>query len=53
MKANLKVGSPVQLPAVDGSMKYGTIRWIGHVPNVSEEIAGLEMVNDIFRTRSH
>ena len=41
---NLKVGSPVQLPAVDGSVKYGTIRWMGHVPSVSVEIAGLEMV---------
>ena len=46
-KDNLKVGSPVQLPAVDGGIKHGTIRWIGLVPNVSEAIAGIEMVNDV------
>ena len=34
----------MQLPAVDGGIKYGTIKWIGLVPLVQEEIAGIEMV---------
>ena len=52
-KGNLKVGSPVQLPAVDGSIKYGTIRWIGLVPNLSEAVAGVEMVNNMSHKYSH
>ena len=41
----LTVGSRVQVPATDGTAKYGVIRWIGFVKQVwQEEIAGIEMV---------
>ena len=42
---NLGVGSLIQLPAADGTIKYGTIKWIGLVQNVQGEIAGIEMVS--------
>lgn len=44
MSGTLGVGSPIQVPAIDGTIKYGTIKWIGFVPNIQERIAGLEMV---------
>lgn len=40
---DLKVGSFIELPVVDGTSKYsGIIRWMGHVPQV---VAGIELVN--------
>ena len=41
---NLGVGSLIQIPAADGTTKYGTIKWIGFVQDVQGEVAGIEMV---------
>ena len=40
----LELGSLVQLPAADGTPKYGIIRWIGRLPMLQGEIAGIELV---------
>ena len=40
----LGVGSLIQLPATDGSVKYGTIKWIGLIRNVQGNVAGIELV---------
>ena len=40
----LEVGSLIQLPAMDGSVIYGTIKWIGMMPNTYGQIAGIELV---------
>ena len=41
----LGVGSLIQLPGTDGcSVYYGTIKWIGLVPNAQGKIAGIELV---------
>ena len=40
----LGVGSLIQIPAADGSVKYGTIKWIGLIANVQGKIAGIELV---------
>ena len=40
----LEVGSLIQLPAMDGSVIYGTIKWIGLMPNTYGQIAGIELV---------
>ena len=41
----LGVGSLIQIPGADGhSVKYGTIKWIGLVPNAQGKIAGIELV---------
>ena len=49
----LTVGSRVQVPATDGTAKYGVIRWIGFVKQVWQEvIAGIEMVSSIQHSRT-
>ncbi len=35
----LEVGSPIKIPS-----RYGTIKWIGLLPNIQDEIAGIELV---------
>ena len=42
----LVVGSRIQIPAKNNSLKYGVIRWIGNLPDFKDTIiAGLEMVS--------
>ena len=41
---DLVVRSLIQLPAADGTLKYGTIMWIGFAPNVPGSLAGIELV---------
>ena len=41
---NLKVGSSIELLAADGTKKYGSIKWMGHVPQVEAEVAGIELI---------
>lgn len=42
----LAVGSLIQIPSPDPTnpLRYGTIKWIGAVPNVKGRIAGIELV---------
>lgn len=40
----LRVGSRIQLPSSDSTMKYGVIKWIGFVTRVQGEVAGIELV---------
>ncbi len=43
---NLGVGSLIQIPSSDQErLRYGTIKWIGLLPNVQGKIAGIELVN--------
>ena len=39
-------GNLIQIPSPDPSqsMRYGTIKWIGLLPGVVEEVAGIELV---------
>ena len=44
--SSLRVGSLIELPSshVGSSPLYGTIKWIGLLPNVEGRIAGIELV---------
>ena len=43
---NLSEGSLIQIATSDTSIPlwYGTIKWIGLLPNVTGEVAGIELV---------
>ena len=43
----LGVGSLVEVLATDGTLKYGVIRWIGSLPIVQGERAGIELVRQL------
>ena len=46
---NLGVGSLIQIPSSDqDTPRYGTIKWIGLLPNVRLQIAGIELVNNSY-----
>ena len=45
---DLEVGSTVEVPMIEGSPRYGVIRWIGNIPHGNKLIAGLEMVRKYF-----
>ena len=43
---NLGIGSLVQIPSSEAvnPLRYGTIKWIGTLPNVTGRVAGIVMV---------
>ncbi len=46
---NLGVGSLIQIPSSNqDTPRYGTIKWIGLLPNVRGQIAGIELVNNSY-----
>ena len=42
----LTLGSPIQIPVSSpgNTLRYGTIKWIGLIPNATGEVAGIELV---------
>ena len=41
---NLSEGSLIQIPDPSIPLRYGTIKWIGLLPNATGEVAGIELV---------
>ena len=45
-ETELKEGSLIQIPSQNpmSPFWYGVVRWIGHVPNIAEKVAGIQLV---------